>query len=56
MLTTGEVAARVGRSPATVTAWARKGLIPSVRYPTGSLGFPEDELDAWQDRLRKASA
>lgn len=42
-LTRAEVARLFGVSPSTVTRWARKGLIRSIRTPGGHYRFPARE-------------
>lgn len=44
MLRTGDVAAMFQVSERTVSEWARRGRIPSVRTPGGHRRYPADEL------------
>jgi excisionase family DNA binding protein len=52
LLTTRQVAERLGLSPATVLRRARTGEIPSFRLASNVLRFSADELDAWLEAKR----
>jgi excisionase family DNA binding protein len=39
------VAARFRVSPSTITRWANKGLLKSIRTPGGHFRYPESEVD-----------
>jgi len=45
LLTTGEVASRLGVSVVTVIRWAKKGKIKAVFLPSGRIRIPEDEVE-----------
>ena len=47
LLTTREVAALLGLSPATVLRRWRAGELPGYRIASNVLRFRADELDAW---------
>ncbi len=47
LLSTGEVAEIFAVDPATVTRWADKGLIASIRTPGGHRRFKRDDVDAF---------
>jgi excisionase family DNA binding protein len=55
-LTVAEVADRLGKSRATVYRWLSEGTAPPSYVVGGRRYFPEDKLDAWLDRLRRAAA
>jgi excisionase family DNA binding protein len=42
-LTRGDVAKLFGVSPSTVTRWAQKGLLKTIRTPGGHYRFPATE-------------
>lgn len=47
MLSTGVVARMFGVSTKTVTRWAQKGSLPSVRTPGGHRRFYRSDVDAF---------
>ena len=47
LLTTREVADRLGLAPETVLRWARRGKLPAVYLSSRAIRFREDDLDAW---------
>lgn len=47
LLTTRDVAGRLGVSTETVLRWVRRGELPAHRLPGGMLRFAEVDLDAW---------
>jgi excisionase family DNA binding protein len=52
LLTTRQVAERLGLSPATVLRRYRAGEIPGYRLATNVLRFRADELEAWLQTRR----
>jgi excisionase family DNA binding protein len=52
LLTTREVAALLGLSPATVLRRARAGELPSFRLASNVLRFSADEVAAWLEARR----
>jgi excisionase family DNA binding protein len=52
LLTTREVADRVGLSVGTVLRRHRRGEIPGFRLASNVLRFDEDEIDAWLQARR----
>ena len=44
LLTTSEVATLFQVAHRTVVRWAKRGLIPCFRTPTGMLRFPRDQV------------
>ena len=46
LLTPGEVAALYRVAPTTVTQWARRGLLPSIRPPGNHRRYRESEIQA----------
>jgi excisionase family DNA binding protein len=46
LLTIGQAAARLGVSVATLRAWADKGLVKTVRLPSGYRRFTPTEIAA----------
>ncbi len=54
MLSARDVADRLGVSTETVLRWTRRGELPAVRLPGGSIRFHPDKLDAWlQERTTR---
>jgi len=51
LLTTAEVAQRLGIHPATVRTWADKGWLPAVRLPNGYRKFREEDVTAAVDKI-----
>lgn len=47
LLTTREVADRLGLNPETVLRWARRGKLPAHYLSSRAIRFDELELDAW---------
>ena len=47
LITTCEVAERLGVCAETVLRWVRRGELPAIRLPSGALRFPETMLDEW---------
>jgi len=47
-LSLAEAAKRLGVHPATVRAWADRGVLPSQRTPGGHRRFKPADLEAWQ--------
>jgi excisionase family DNA binding protein len=45
VLTTREVARRLGASPRSVITWVQQGVLPSIRTPGGHHRIPESALD-----------
>lgn len=52
LLTTGDVAHRLGVSPETVRFWERVGRLPAVKTERGTRLFQASDVDAW--RLQRA--
>lgn len=52
MLKTSDVAALFEVSERTVSEWARRGYIPSVRTPGGHRRYPAQEVKALLERSR----
>jgi len=46
LCTTQEIADRLRVAPATVTLWARQGLIPSIKISAKTIRFDEAEVIA----------
>ena len=47
LLTARVVAERLDVSAETVLRWIRKGELPAIRLPGGTVRIGEDELEAW---------
>lgn len=47
LLTTREVAERLGVTPETVLAWVERRGLPAIRLTSRAIRFGEAELDAW---------
>lgn len=45
LLTSGEVAGRLGVSPQTVRMYFRRGVLPGVRLPSGHTRFRSEDVD-----------
>ena len=45
LLTTGEVAERLGVSTPTVWRWIQKGLIKAIQLPSGQYRVPYEEVE-----------
>jgi DNA-binding transcriptional MerR regulator len=54
LLTTGEVALRVGVSPQTVRLWERRGLLRGMHTATGRRVFDERQLERFLRDRRKS--
>ena len=55
LLTTRDVAERLGVSPATVLRRWRSGDLPGYRLAENCLRFDPDELDAWLELRRRGT-
>ena len=47
LLTTAEVADRLGVSPETILRWVDHRGLPAIRLTSRALRYDADELDAW---------
>jgi len=47
LLTTREVAERLGVTTATVLNWTHAGELPGIRLPSGQLRYPADRFEEW---------
>ena len=56
MLSAGEVAAYFSVDPKTVTRWAKRGLIHSIRTAGGHRRFPESEVLRIMEERRSPSS
>ena len=45
LLTIGQAAARLGISPSTLRGYADKGMVPSIRLPSGFRRFEPDVIE-----------
>ena len=50
LLTTREVADRLGLAPETVLRWARRGRLSAVYLSSRAVRFREDDLDGWLEQ------
>jgi excisionase family DNA binding protein len=50
LLTTREVADRLGLAPATVLRWAQAGKLPAVYLSSRAIRFREDDLEAFLEQ------
>jgi excisionase family DNA binding protein len=48
LLTTREVAERLGVTPETVLVWVETRGLPALRLTSRAIRFDEDELEAWK--------
>lgn len=53
LLTTVEAARELRVSRATITRWARLGIIRAARLPSGVLRIPRSEIDRILSELRE---
>lgn len=55
LLTTAEVAARLGVIPETILRWVDRRGLPAIRLTSRALRYDEAEIDAWlAERATKA--
>ncbi len=52
VMTLSEVARRIGKSTTTVSRWAKEGLLPAIRLPSGLPGVTEAVFDEFFSYLK----
>lgn len=54
-LTRSQVAALLSVHPATVSRWAKRGILPHFLTPTGQVRFLREDVNALMDTHKQAS-